>query len=333
MAVALVNADGVIIAVNEGWRGFARANEAESPEHFVGSNYLGECDRAGDNGAESARDAATAIRAVLAGQPEVFLEYPCHSPVEERWFQLRVSRLNHDGAVYAVVAHHNITQRILAEREREALLVNTRQTADRQQLLIRELHHRVRNTLATVQALLGATARSTKSVDQFYRSFSGRIASLGKMHTMLTEDYWQTASLKEMLTLELLPYDCGTGQRATLEGPPVDLSADLAIPTGMALHELTTNAAKFGALSVPTGRVRVVWDIVHQNGTRKLELEWKERGGPPVDGEKSPGFGSTLLRKVLAAQCGAEVEYNLDEAGLRFRMRAPLVEHRLVPEY
>ena len=333
MAVALVNADGMIIAVNEGWREFARANNAHSPDHYVGSNYLDECDRAAVGGADSARDAARAIRAVLAGQPEFFLEYPCPSPVEERWFQLRVSRLNHDGAIYAVVAHHNITQRVFAERERESLLVRAGQTADRQQLLIRELHHRVRNTLATVQALLGATARSTKSVDQFYRSFSGRIASLGKMHTMLTEDYWQTASLKEMLTLELLPYDRGTGQRATLEGPPVELSADLAIPTGMALHELTTNAAKFGALSIPTGRVRVAWDIVHQDGRRKLVLEWRERGGPPVGGENAPGFGSTLLRKVLATQCEAEVDYELAESGVRFRMSAPLVERRLVPEY
>ncbi len=120
---------------------------------------------------------------------------------------------------------------------------------------------------------------------------------------------------------------------ATLEGPPVELSADLAIPTGMALHELTTNAAKFGALSVPTGRVRVVWDIVHQDGRRKLELEWRERGGPPVGGENAPGFGSTLLRKVLATQCKAEVDYELAESGVRFRMSAPLVERRLVPEY
>src|ERR671912_200970 len=230
----------------------------------------------------SARAAADGIRAVLAGEAEFSLEYPCHSPVEKRWFQLRASRLEHCGAVFAVVAHHNITKRILAEQERQALLVKAQQTAERQQLLIRELHHRVRNTLATVQGLLGATARSTISVDEFYRSFAGRIASLGEMHTLLTEDYWQTASLEEMLRNELDRYDQGTGQGVFFEGPPLELSADLAVPMGMALHELTANAAKHGALSVRAGQIQVLWDVVHEGGRRKLDLEWTERGGPPV---------------------------------------------------
>ena len=138
---------------------------------------------------------------------------------EKRWFQLRVSRLEHCGAVFAVVAHHNITKRILAEQERQALLAKAQQTAERQQLLIRELHHRVRNTLATVQGLLGATARSTISVDEFYRSFAGRIASLGKLHTLLTEDYWQTASLEEMLRNELDPTTRERGSGLSLKVP------------------------------------------------------------------------------------------------------------------
>ena len=333
MAVALLDADGTIVAVNEGWRAFARANGADRPDRFVGSNYLDQCDRVPDIESSSARAAADGIRAVLAGEAEFFLEYPCHSPVEKRWFQLRASRLEHCGAVFAVVAHHNITKRILAEQERQALLAKAQQTAERQQLLIRELHHRVRNTLATVQGLLGATARSTISVDEFYRSFAGRIASLGKMHTMLTEDYWQTASLEEMLRNELDPYDQVAGQRVVLEGPPLELSADLAVPMGMALHELTANAAKHGALSVRAGKVQVLWDVVSEDGRRKLDLEWTERGGPPVRQPHRRGFGSALLQRVLPVQCNAEVEFDLDKAGLRFRMKAPLVEHRLVPEY
>src|SRR3712207_35774 len=102
---------------------------------------------------------------------------------------------------------------------------------------------------------------------------------------------------------------------------------------GMALHELTTNAAKHGALSVAVGQVRVVWDVLHEDGQRKLDLEWTERGGPPVRQPPRKGFGSTLLQRVLPAQCDADVEYELGKAGLRFRMRAPLVERRLVPEY
>jgi PAS domain S-box-containing protein len=204
---------------------------------------------------------------------------------------------------------------------------------DRQALLIRELHHRVKNTLATVQALLGASARSTRSVDEFYHSFAGRIASLANTHNLLTEDYWQRASLHEMLDGELAAFDDDSGNRITLTGPPVELTSDLAVPTSMALHELATNAVKHGALSVPGGRVLVTWKVIQAEQERRLRLEWVERNGPPVEEPKHRGFGSALLERVLTTQCHAEVEFAFEAAGLRFAMEAPLVEQRLVPSY
>ena len=143
------------------------------------------------------------------------------------------------------------------QREVESHLKERQRAHERQALLIRELHHRVKNTLATVQGLLGATARSTHSVDEFYRSFADRIVSLANTHNLLTEDYWQTAPLIEMFRNELAHYDDGAQRRISLDGPPVELSADLAVPIGMAVHELTTNAAKHGALSVPGGQIAV----------------------------------------------------------------------------
>jgi two-component sensor histidine kinase len=221
------------------------------------------------------------------------------------------------------------------DRQREAAvyLEERRRTEERQTLLIRELHHRVKNTLATVQALLGATARSTHSVDEFYRSFSDRVVSLAKTHNLLTEDYWQTASLQEILRNELGPYDDGTGRRIVLRGPPVDLAADLAVPTGMALHELTTNAAKHGSLSVPEGRLEVTWDIRRPADCFRLHLVWTERNGPPVEPPSRTGFGSTLLQRVLTTQCNAEIDFDFDPGGLVFLMDAPLIQHRLVPRY
>jgi PAS domain S-box-containing protein len=204
---------------------------------------------------------------------------------------------------------------------------------DRQALLIRELHHRVKNTLATVQALLGASARSSGSIDAFYHSFAGRIASLANTHNLLTEDYWQTASLRDMLRTELAAFDDESGNRIALSGPPVELTADLAVPTSMALHELATNAVKYGALSVPKGRVRVTWDVVQADQQRRLRLKWIECDGPPVGEPKRKGFGSALLQRVLTTQCDAEVQFTFDAAGLRFEMEAPLVERRLVPAY
>jgi two-component sensor histidine kinase len=217
--------------------------------------------------------------------------------------------------------------------ERDDVLEANRTFEQRQSLLVRELHHRVKNTLATVQALVGATRRSTGSFDAFYRSFSNRITSLAKTHTLLTEDYWQTAPLREIALNELKPFAESRQPRFMLIGPPVELSADLAVPVGMALHELTTNAICHGALSVPGGHVEVRWSVDEVEGVRKLHLEWRERGGPPVGEPQHQGFGTTLLQRVLPMQCKAEVEVQYDPEGLRFRMDAPLVEQRLVPSY
>jgi two-component sensor histidine kinase len=213
------------------------------------------------------------------------------------------------------------------QREAEAFLQERAANAERQALLIRELHHRVKNTLATVQALVSATARSTTTVQEFHQAFSARIVSLANTHTLLTEDHWQTASLREMLNNELGPYD-ENGRRVILKGPDVELASELAVPTGMALHELTTNALKHGALSVPEGWIEIAWDVEPDAEARKLSFEWIERGGPPVSPPTRRGFGSTLLQRVLTAQAQAEIAMEFEREGLRFRMVAPLVEKR-----
>jgi two-component sensor histidine kinase len=217
--------------------------------------------------------------------------------------------------------------------ERDDVLEASRKVEERQTLLVRELHHRVKNTLATVQALVGATGRSTGSFDAFYRSFSKRITSLARTHGLLTEDYWQTAPLREIALNELKPFAESRQPRFMLLGPPVELAADLAVPVGMALHELTTNAVRYGALSVPEGYIELRWSVSKVEGVRKLHLQWTEIGGPPVAEPQHKGFGSTLLQRVLPMQCNAEVEVRYDRAGLRFRMDAPLIEQRMVPEY
>jgi len=204
---------------------------------------------------------------------------------------------------------------------------------ERQALLVRELHHRVRNTLAVVEALAGATSRTATSMREFTRSFSARIAALAKTQTLLTEDYWQTASLKEMLLCELQPFEERRRERFRLEGPPVDLAADIAIPLSMAFHELTANAARYGALSVRTGSVRVSWDLAFTEGRRELHLRWVEENGAPVQPPAHSGFGLALLHRVLPAQCQARVQVDFDPRGFRCEIRVPLVVRRLVPDY
>lgn len=206
-----------------------------------------------------------------------------------------------------------------------------REAAEKQALLVRELHHRVKNTLATVQAIMGSTARAALSVEEFQLSFQARIASLAKTHSLLANDEWQTVSFDHLLAGELEPFDDGSGRRIQLDGPRVVLPSDIAVPLGMAVHELTTNAAKYGALSELGSSVHVRWDIVGAQSARKLRWEWKEHGGPRVEVPTREGFGSRLLRRVLNMQIGAEVDIDFAPDGLQVTVTVPLMRNAPEP--
>jgi PAS domain S-box-containing protein len=203
--------------------------------------------------------------------------------------------------------------------------ITDRKRAENQQaLMIRELHHRVRNTLATVQAVMRTTARASATIEEFEEAFVGRIDSLSKTHELLTENFDQAVALATLLSNELDAYDDGACQRVRLKGPPVELPSVLAVPIGMALHELTTNAAKYGSLSMIGGVVEVTWSVRIESGARRLHVEWIEQDGPAVKPPTRKGFGSRLLEHVLARQIGADVTVDYDPDGLRARIIVPL---------
>jgi len=197
-------------------------------------------------------------------------------------------------------------------------------TEQRQALLIRELHHRVRNTLATVQGVMNTTAKSSANIEDFQEAFSGRIASLAKTHAVMTEQLHQSISFHQLLTQELGPYSDDQGLRIRLSGPAVDLPSQIAVPLGMAVHELTTNAVRHGALSKEEGRIEVGWGLAEKDGERSLLCEWNEFGGPPVTPPSRDGFGSMLLKRVLSQQIRAEVKVDFAPEGFRLRMAVPL---------
>ena len=202
-------------------------------------------------------------------------------------------------------------------------ITESKQAEERQHLLIRELHHRVKNTLATVQAIVGSTARTASSIDEFYQGFVGRIVSLARTHNLLTEDLWQKAALEVLVQTELGPYEDEARNRISIDGPHVELPSEAAVPIGMAIHELTTNAAKHGALSTFGGQVDVRWKIVQQERPM-LHFTWVERGGPRVSTPTRQGFGSRLLQRVLATQLQADVSMEFLEEGFRFSMTLPI---------
>ena len=195
-----------------------------------------------------------------------------------------------------------------------------RATEDRQSLLVRELHHRVKNTLATVQAVLNATLRSSQGFDAFRRAFSNRIASLAKTHALITEGRTQEVSFDSLLRGELQVYDETARGRVVLNGPEVFLPSEVAVPVGMALHELTTNAVMHGALRDPKGRVEVTWTIE----AAVLAVDWNENDGPPVALPTREGFGSQLLNRVLTQQIGATVSIEFEPDGLHVEVGIPL---------
>ncbi|ESY31858.1 sensor histidine kinase [Mesorhizobium sp. M0615] len=219
------------------------------------------------------------------------------------------------------------------QREVQSYIEQKREVADRQKLLIRELHHRVKNTLANVRAMMGATAKSSGNVDDFVRDFSARLVSLAQTHSMLTDDYWQTASLHKLLESELDHYETRDRPRIVMEGPNVALVADIAVPVGMAFHELASNSSKFGALSQTGGRLDVRWSLGGSGDTQIVNLDWRERDGPKVEQPSRRGFGTTLLEKVVTVQCNAKIELNYHRDGLQFTMALPLRNTRLVPAY
>jgi two-component sensor histidine kinase len=180
---------------------------------------------------------------------------------------------------------------------------------------------------------MGATAKSSGRVDDFVRDFSARIVSLADTHSLLTDDYWQTASLRTLLEGELRHYETYEKRRILLDGPDVALVADIAIPVGIAFHELASNSSKFGALSRPKGRLDVRWSTGGVGGTQLVNLDWQERDGPKVEPPKRRGFGTTVLEKLVVVQCGAKIELNYHPDGLRFTMALPLRDTRLVPSY
>lgn len=143
---------------------------------------------------------------------------------------------------------------------------------------------------------------------------------------MLTEDEWQTVPLLDLFAVELDPYDDGTGKRIILDGPRVELPSLIAVPIGMAVHELTTNSAKYGSLSEIGGSVQINWEIRSEGSTREVLWTWAEQGGPVVNAPKRQGFGSVLLQRVLKIQIGAKVVVNYAADGLRVTVKVPWPE-------
>lgn len=262
------------------------------------------------NGKPVARDELPVRRAAITGRPvhDVEMELAFVDGDRRTIFGSAAPLFDRVGAVRGSVgAFVDITERKRAEQRAAAVSG--------------EMAHRLANLLGVVQAMANITFRSGAPQGQKLEDFERRLQGLGRSVRLMTRGDWDRVPLDGLAHAGLDLF--GLGDRIAIEGPAVTVSGSLGQSIGMALHELATNALKYGALSVPGGRVSLRWRETADPG-RTLELEWTESGGPPVETPSSTGFGKVVVRDMLAQQFGATVTHEFDRAGVRWRAVIPL---------
>jgi two-component sensor histidine kinase len=247
--------------------------------------------------------------ALNSGQPRRF-EFSIAEGLGLRWHDLHIEPLrNEAGEIIGLTcASVDVTER----KEGEAHL----------RLLLRELTHRSKNLLAVIQAMARQTARHAGSIDAFLRQFGNRLQALAASHDLLVRESWYGASLDELVRSQLAVYLDGVSQQVTVEGPEIALKPEAAQNLGLAIHELSANAARFGALSVPEGRVSVEW----RGGSDPaggIEFDWREQFGPRVRPRRKRGFGSTVIETNLTRALEAKVDMMFEPEGLHCRVLIP----------
>ncbi|HJV42664.1 sensor histidine kinase [Caulobacter sp.] len=248
-----------------------------------------------------------ALHAAMAGQAVAFRASCPTAKGDPRWWETTVSPILEDGRVIRVLAtSRDVTGERLAESHR--------------QLLINELNHRVKNTLATVQSITKQSLRNA-DVDSAVRdALEGRLMAIAATHNVLTDQNWSAASLRQIVDGSVTPYRSDPAQ-LSISGADLKVSPKTAVVMALAFHELAINALKYGALSAPAGHVDIRWSIAADN---QLHIEWRERGGPAVRPPERRGFGTRIVETALPSELGGTVSVDYQAEGLCCSIRSPL---------
>jgi two-component system, chemotaxis family, CheB/CheR fusion protein len=202
-------------------------------------------------------------------------------------------------------------------------ITERRRFEEHREILVGELNHRIKNVMATVQAIASQTLNSASSMEEARATFGSRLVALGKSHDLLTRENWAGADLRDIVSDTVKPHSAGSN-RFRIDGPHLWLVPSAALSIAMALHELVTNAAKYGALTSEEGQVTIAWQLVGDGKDRRLSLQWTESGGPPVIPPTRKGFGSSLVQRVLAAELGGKVDVVYETSGVVCTIDAPM---------
>jgi two-component system, chemotaxis family, CheB/CheR fusion protein len=226
--------------------------------------------------------------------------------IGRRSMLLNARRVDHLQLI--LLAIEDITERRRAEGERE--------------MLVGELNHRVKNSFAVIRAL-AAQGDGARSSEEHRQIFLGRMDALARTHDLLFESDWQGADLRSLADT-LRPFAGERAEAIEVDGAPVELNARQALSLSLVLHELATNGAKYGALSVPEGRIRFSWQVKHADDGRHLHLLWQERHGPPVTAPQKTGFGTELTRRAFEFELGGTADLAFEPEGVRLKATFPL---------
>ncbi|TJZ91422.1 PAS domain-containing protein [Paracoccus gahaiensis] len=232
-------------------------------------------------------------------------------PVEERFVDFVYQPLlGADGTVSGIfVEGHDVTDRVRGEAHLR--------------LLMNELNHRLKNTLATVQAIIRQTLQGTDEMRDAREALAARVAALSRAQDLLTKRNWQGSNIRDVATAAIAPDPDGADRRIRLVGPPLALNPRAAVSLSLALHELATNAAQHGALCADGGRIDITWSQTG-NPEPRLNLEWREYGGPPVVAPSHKGFGTKLIERGLAMEFDARISLDYPPEGFAFRFSAAM---------
>jgi len=209
--------------------------------------------------------------------------------------------------------------------ERKQIETERKQTERHQELLVAELDHRVKNILAQVAVVAVSTRQGSHSVDDFLRSLNGRIQSMAAAHTLLSKSGWQSVGLDALVRNQLAPY--ATDTNITISGTDIMLTAAEVQAVAKVLHELVTNAAKYGALSIPGGHVSVNWDRKPKGDGTNLSILWQELNGPTVKSEGQSGYGTDLIRHLIPHELGGKIDLVLAPEGVSCRIELPIKQN------
>ena len=221
-------------------------------------------------------------------------------------------------AVLLAVLVRILTQQAIAD---QAAMNRMKEQISIRETLTRELNHRVKNTLANVLSIISLTRRRSTNIDSFATSLDGRVRALSATHDLLTGTDWKATPLRDVITTEMGPLGGIQDGRLEVSGPDILLAPNDALSIGLAMHELATNAAKYGALSVEGGKVIVTWQL--QSDDLAI-VEWREEGGPPVQSGLKRGFGTELIEKIVAHELKHPVDLEFNSGGVRCVMRIPV---------